>query len=283
MTGDVRIVERTRHDRLGEGLLWSARDAAVYWTDILGQRISRLTLETDVVEEWAVPDMIGWLIERDRGGFVAGIGRSFVALSLHPFAMETIADPEPERSGNRFNDASCDARGRIFAGTMAITCDKPTGAFYRLDIDGRALRLEDGHTIPNGPAIGDDVLLHTDTALDTIFRYRVNDDGSLGTRDVFAVFEDGWGHPDGMAFDNEGCLWVACWGAGQVRRFSPDGRSIDIRTLPASQISNVAFAGDALDRMFVTSAAEGVSEAHAGALFEIDPGCVGRPSHRFAG
>jgi sugar lactone lactonase YvrE len=280
---DVRMIERDRRDRLGEGLLWSAREAALYWVDILGARVNRLDLASGRVDDWTMPDTIGWLVEREGGGFVAGLGRAFVALSFDPLAIETITAPEPERDGNRFNDAKADAAGRIWAGSMPLTCDRPSGAFYRLDPDRRATRIEDGYTIPNGPAIGDGFLFHTDTALDTIFRYTVHDNGSVGPREPHIVFEPDWGHPDGMTIDAEGHLWVACWGGSCVARFDPAGRRERTIALPASQITNVTFAGDALDRMFVTSAADGVDEPQAGCLFEVDPGCRGISPYRYLG
>jgi sugar lactone lactonase YvrE len=35
---DWTVIARDVRDTLGEGLLWSARDNAVYWTDILAPR-----------------------------------------------------------------------------------------------------------------------------------------------------------------------------------------------------------------------------------------------------
>lgn len=281
----ARIIERDRRDTLGEGLLWVAREDAVYWTDILERRVNRLHLADGGVTSWELPHVVGWLIERERGGFVAGVGRAFVALSLDPLAVETIAAPEPERAGNRLNDAKADAAGRIFAGSMPFDCDRPSGAFYRLDPDGTVMRLEDGYTIPNGPAIGRDrsFLLHTDTATGTIFHYPLHDDGSVGRRTQFIVFEKDWGHPDGMTFDADGHLWVACWGGSCVAQFDGEGQRMRTIALPASQITNVCFAGEALDRMFVTSAAKGVDEPHGGCLFELDAGCSGLLPHRFGG
>lgn len=282
----ARIITRDRRDRLGEGPLWSARENALYWVDILGRRVSRLALDSGVVAGWEVPDTIGWLIERaDAPGFIAGLGRAFVALELDPFAIRPLAAPEPERDGNRFNDAKADAAGRIWAGSMPLTCDRPTGAFYRLDTDGAATRVEDGYIITNGPAIAPDggYLFHTDSALRTIFRLRIADDGSLVERTPFIAFENGWGDPDGMTIDAEGHLWVACWGAGCVARFTPDGTRDRAIALPATQITSCTFAGEGLDRMFVTSAADGVDEPHGGALFEIDPGCRGLATQYYRG
>lgn len=294
----VRTIARDRRDILGEGLLWSDRDQAVYWVDILGRRLNRLTLGSgsgsgggsgraqEQVDSWEMPDVLGWVIERaDAPGFVAGIGRRFVALTLDPVAVETIAAPEDRVEGNRFNDAKADAQGRIWAGSMPFTCDRPTGSFYRLDTDGKAMRVDADYTIPNGPAIapGGDFMLHTDTALNTIYRYAVGPDGELADRAPFIVFEEGWGHPDGMTFDADGYLWVACWGGSCVTRFTPDGR-VDRRImLPASQITNCVFAGPALDRMFVTCASDGVDEPEGGCLFEVDPGCRGLLPHRYGG
>lgn len=282
----VRVIARDRRDRLGEGLLWSERDGAVYWTDILGQRLNRLRLADDRVDGWNLPDTIGWVIERaDAPGFVAGLGRAFVALTLDPLTVETIAAPEQDRDANRFNDAKADAQGRIWAGSMRRDATGRSGAFYRLDPDGRATRVDDGYGIANGPAITADGrwLFHTDTALDTIFRFAIHDDGTLGRREPFATFAPGEGHPDGMTLDADGHLWVACWGAGKVVRLDSDGRRERAIALPASQVSNVTFAGAALDRMLVTSAAEGVDEAEGGALFEVDPGCRGLPTQRYRG
>ena len=282
----VRTIQRDRRDILGEGVRWSARENAVFWVDILGRRLNRLSLASETISSWEMPDVIGWTIEReDAPGLIAGLGRRFVRLSLDPIAVETIAAPEDEREGNRFNDAKADAQGRIWAGSMPFTCDRPSGSFYRLDADGAATRVDGDYTIPNGPAIGPegDFLLHTDTARDTIYRYTVREDGALVDRTPFIFFEAGWGHPDGMTFDAEGFLWVACWGASCVTRFTPDGRLHRRVALPASQITNCAFAGDVLDRMFVTSASEGTDEAEGGCLFEVDPGCRGLPPHRYRG
>lgn len=282
----VRVVERSRCDRLGEGPLWSPATNSLFWVDILDQRLSRVSLDDDAVEEWVIPQMIGWVIERrGRPGFIAGLQSGFAELLLNPVRVEPIADPEPDRPGNRMNDAKADASGRIWAGTMPITADRPDGALYRLDADRAVIQVDSGYRIANGPAIGPegDWLYHTDSGLGLIYRFPIGADGELGDREVFVAFEESWGTPDGMTFDSDGGLWVACWGASGLLRFAPDGRPDQAIELPASQITSCAFAGDALDRMFVTSAADGVTEEHGGALFEVETGRRGFAPHKFAG
>ena len=72
---------------------------------------------------------------------------------------------------------------------------------------------------------------------------------------------------------------------GEGPLWSPIHHTLDrVIPLPTSNITSVAFAGDGLDRMFVTSASLGCEgETHAGALFEVDAGVVGLPTPRFKG
>lgn len=276
--GSVGVIARDRVDTLGEGLFWSAREGVLYWTDILGRRINRLSPATGLVESWEAPDVAGWIIERAEGGFLAGIGRSIAQVAFDPFTVDVLAQIPGQTEATRVNDAAADPQGRLWLGTMPFSCDVPIGAFWRFD--GTLTRADaTPYTIPNGPAIDPEgrFLLHTDSALGVIFRYPL-EDGVPGERTPFVVFEEGWGSPDGMTFDAEGCLWVACWGASCVTRFSPEGVPLRRIALPASQISNCVFGGVDLDRLYVTSAANGVEEQHGGALFEVDPGCRGVPA-----
>lgn len=54
--------------------------------------------------------------------------------------------------------------------------------------------------------------------------------------------------------------------------------------LPAPDITSGAFAGDGLDRLFVTSASRAAEHVpEAGALFELDVGVRGLPPRAFGG
>ena len=282
----MRIIPRNRCDRLGEGPLWSPSEQALFWVDILGQRLNRLRLNDDSVSSWELPSMTGWVIERRAApGFIAGTKDGIATLTFDPVTVTLIAAPEPELPLHRLNDAKADAAGRLYFGTMPMACDTPTGSLYRYGPDGKLTRLDRGYSVANGPAISADgtALFHTDSVAGRIYRFAVAPDGSLGPRALFRQFAPDEGSPDGMTFDSEGGLWVACWGAGRVVRLRPDATIDQIITLPASQTSSVCFAGDSLDRMFVTSASDGVNEAAGGALFEVERGRTGLAAHKFAG
>lgn len=282
----VRIVPRERVDQLGEGPLWSPTRNALFWVDILGCKLHRLALADDATTSWDLPEMIGWVIERQRGaGFIVGLKSGFAQLDLDPFSVTSLAVPGDHPPHNRFNDAKADARGRIFAGSMPMAIDQASGCLYRLDPDGSVTTLDTGYTVANGPAIhpSGSFMYHTDSVAGRIYRFDIMDDGSLGPRALFRQFAEGEGKPDGMTFDSEGGLWVAHWGAGRIGRYSPDGRLDVYVDLPASQVSSCCFAGVGLDRMFVTSAAVDVEEEHGGALFEIASGYKGLAPYRFGG
>jgi sugar lactone lactonase YvrE len=286
---EVRVVARGgQRDLLGEGLLWSARDNAVYWTDILAPALNRLSLADGSVQRWPMPEYIGWVIERRGGGFIAGLKSGFFELDLEPFALRAIVNPHPDIPDNRMNDAKADAQGRIWAGSMPFGADKPSGKLHRLDADRTLHTLDDGYFVANGPTFSLDQtwLYHTDTVKGLVYRFALAADGTLGPRETFITFEKDWGRPDGMTTDADGHLWIAHWSGSRISRFTPDGRMERSIVLPASQITNICFAGETLDRMFVTSAAEGkeTTEADAGCLFEIlGHGSRGLPPGQFAG
>jgi D-xylonolactonase len=284
------IIERDRRDQLGEGPL-AAQDGSVYWVDIIEQRINRLSLADGAVASWAMPEMVGWVIERrDAPGLVAGFRSGVKAVVLDPaspvpVSIEALVDlPADEPAINRMNDAKADRDGRIWAGTMPVTCDVPTGSFYRIEADRSITRVDAGYHVANGPAISPDGrwLFHANTVLGQIYRFPL-DGATLGPRELWLQFEPDWGYPDGMAFDAEGGLWIAHWGGSRVSRFDPQGKVERAIHVPASQITSMTFAGDSFERMFITSAADGIDEPHGGCLFEVDPGVKGLSPQRFAG
>ena len=281
-----RVIERDLRDTLGEGTLWSARDKALYWTDILAPALNRLSLADGRIERWVMPEPLGWVAERAGGGFIAGFQSGFARLSLDPLAIDPIGNPEPDLPGNRMNDGKADAAGHIWCGTMDMAEEADSGALYRLDPDGRWAKMDGGYGVPNGPAFSPcgRWLYHSDTAKRIMYRFARTEEGGLADREPFIHFSEEDGYPDGMTVDAEGHLWVAHWGGGRISRFTPEGKLDRAIALPARQVTNISFAGPDLDRMFVTSAAIGLpASEYDGALFEVDAGVRGLPTPLFAG
>jgi len=272
---------------LGEGPVYDPRDDALYFVDIKGQRLHRLSLCDQSQASWDMPEPIGWALPRaSRPGFIAGFKSGFATLSLDPVTIARIGAPEPERGTNRLNDAKVDAWGRIWAGSMDDEENRASGALYRLDPSFSWSRMDDGYGVANGPAFSPagDTLYHTDSARRIVYRFALSRDGLISDRREFVRFEEAWGYPDGMTTDSEGGVWIAHWDGARVSRFTPDGELERAIALPVSRPTSCVFAGAGLERMFVTSASIGrEDEALAGALFELDAGVRGAPAFAFAG
>src|SRR5260370_12863002 len=96
----------------------------------------------------------------------------------------------------------------------------------------------------------------TDSARGRIDRFKVDrESGGLSDRTVFVQMNRGSGSPDGMAIDDEDHVWVAVWGAAEVRRYRPDGSLAGTISVPTRQPSSVCLAGRAEPQMFVTTPA----------------------------
>ncbi|MFG2819950.1 SMP-30/gluconolactonase/LRE family protein [Kitasatospora sp. NPDC048365] len=184
----------------------------------------------------------------------------------------------------RMNDAVCDPAGRFWATSMDTGAARAAGSLWRLDPDGAVVRVLTGLTVPNGPAFSPDgrTLYLADSARGLVAAYPVEpDSGALGPGRRFAAVTGADGRPDGMAVDDDGCLWVALWGGGRVRRYAPDGRVLDEPAVPTAHPSSVAFGGGL---MFVTTARHRLErpDALAGAVLARPSGVSARPAAAWA-
>ncbi len=272
---------------LGEGPIYDGRDGSLYFVDIKGQRLHRYALDDNGRRSWDMPEPICWVAPRaGRTDFIAGFKSGFAELALDPFTITPIGSPEPERATNRLNDAKVDRAGRLWAGSMDDEEKQTSGALYRLDPSLRWSRHDDNYGVANGPTFSPDGarLYHADSAKRVVYRFRLNENGSLSDRQVFVRFKEDWGYPDGMTTDAEGGVWIAHWDGARISRFTPDGALDRAIAFPVSRPTSCAFAGAELERLFVTSASIGrTDEPLAGALFEVDAGVRGAPIHAFAG
>jgi sugar lactone lactonase YvrE len=281
--------------RLGEGAVWDAERARLYWVDIEGYEVHVFDPATGRDRSFAVGDYVGTVVPRARGGVVLALGRSFAALDLDTRELTVLAEPEAEkvRHGNRFNDGKCDPQGRFWAGTMALSEAAAAGGLYRLDADRRVHRMVDGVSISNGIAwnAAADRMYYIDSPTREVAEFDYDDaTGAISNRRVAVRFPEGHGWPDGMAIDAEGMLWIAEWEGGCVSRWDPArGKLLRRIQLPVSRVTSCAFGGNALDELYVTSAWTRLDDSQrkaqplAGGLFRLRPAVGGVPAFAFAG
>lgn len=266
--------------------MWHEPSQQFYCVDIHGCAIHAWSPGSGAHQSWRLPERIGWLIARaDGDGFMAGLQSGFARLWLTPaLRIERLGCPHPGQPDVRLNDAKADRWGRIWAGAMNNRDPRrPEGYLARLDPSGQFTVVESGIHIANGPAIAPDGtwMLHNDSFLNTTYRYRITSDGQLADKAVWRVFGPAEGTPDGMTLDAAGKVWVAFWGGRCVRQFEPDGTLLRQIHLPVSQVTSMAFGGEHMDVLLITSARHGLGpaglakEPHAGCTWVLRPGVLG--------
>lgn len=271
---------------LGEGPMWSVSEQALWFVDIKGQQVLRYDSATRNGRSWPAPDLVSFVLPEAGGGFVAGLPGQIAHFEPATGMFKTIATLDAERKRNRLNDACIDAAGLLWFGSMDDDEAEPSGVLYCWDGAGTLVAHDKDFIISNGPAHSPDgrILYHTDTVRRTIYRFDVNDDGSISGKQALIEIEAEAGWPDGTAVDSEGCLWVALWDGWAVRRYSSRGVLLETVPVPCAKVTKLALGGADLRTAFVTTARRGLSAVDlgaqplAGGLFSFEVDVPGLPS-----
>lgn len=274
---------------LGEGPLWDDRRGCLFFVDIEGRKLNRVTMEGETTA-YPMPSRIGTV------GLTQS-GRLIIALEdgLHFFDPDTGRDeffvqPEDGRPENRGNDGKPDPAGNMWLGTMPMVPDK-VGGLYRIAPDGSSRCVIDGLGCANGLGWSPDgkTMYFIDTPSRAVWAFDYDEKAGeidLNSRRTvvdFTGFAPEEGGPDGMTVDAEGKLWVAQWGGCRVCRYDEiTGEKLMQVDVPAPCTSCPTFGGEKLDKLFITTAGFGKEKfPEAGSLFVADVGVCGRKANRF--
>lgn len=278
---------------IGEGPVWDTIQQELFWVDIPLGAIHRLDPRSATVKSRKLDQPVGSIALRRGGGLVAALRDGFGFVSDTATEKMEVILVEAASTANRMNDGKCDCRGRFWAGTMAVDHLPAAGTLYRLDRHDDAWRVSailPGITIANGLDWSPDnrLMYYIDSQTRRIDVFDFDTDyGLIANRRPFVEISETDGMPDGMTVDAEGCIWVALFYGGKVRRYAPDGRPIMEIHLPVSLVTSCAFGGENFDELYITTArhrltpAQAAEQTHAGSLFVCRPGPLGRASYRF--
>lgn len=272
--------------KLAEGPVWHAADNAFYFVDIKGQRLHRVNEDGSGQQSSDAPGEIGFALPVQGGGFVCGLPGQLMQftpeLGFRPMLALETAIP-----GNRLNDGGVDVQGRLWFGSMDNAEEAPTGALYRLDKRG-LVQIDSGYVITNGPCTSPDgkTFYHTDTLSKTVYAFDKSETGSLSNKRVFTRIE-GSGYPDGSTVDSEGNVWIALFCGSRIERYTPSGELSATIPMPCPNITKIAFGGQDLRTVFVTTAWKGLTDAEraqyplAGGVFTFRVDVPGLPQPLF--
>lgn len=273
---------------LGEGPVWSAADRTLLWLDIFRPSINLFDPATGENRVVPVASTIYAAGFAAGGGYIAALDAGFALLGPGGELRRILCDPNAGRPVN-FNDGRVDRRGRFWSGTMAKDWTSPAGSLWRLD-GAAAAEMDTGVILANGIGFSPDdrVMYFTDFARRTVFSYPFDvESGTLGERRPFIVLAEADGNPDGLTVDAEGHVWVAHWDGWCVTRHDPAGREVARIAFPVRRPTSVAFGGEDLSTLYVTSATMGLDPQElaraplSGALFAVETAHRGQPESLF--
>ena len=117
----------------GEGPVWW--NDSLYYVDTEGHKVHRFNPATGEELSWEVGQRVGTVVPRSEGGLVFAGDDGMFFLDEKTGGIAPIADPEPNKADNRFNDGKCSPDGRLFAGTISTVKKTGDAKLYRLDPD----------------------------------------------------------------------------------------------------------------------------------------------------
>lgn len=268
----------------GEGPVWSPAWGGLRWVDMLAGDILSLTASGSVTRRH-VGTIAAALRPRQGGGAVIGVERGF-CLEEADGTLTRLSDVWTD-AGVRMNEGACDPDGRFYCGSMAYDQRPGAAALYRLDPDRSVHQVVHGVSISNGLDWSPDGSLayYNDTATHSVAVFDYDRDAGLTGRRTFLRLPDDE-QPDGLTVDAEGGVWVAVNGAGEVRRYSPEGRPDGLVQVASRQVTACTFGGPDLNQLYITTSRENLQPGDdplAGSLFRADLEVAGQAVRGFAG
>ncbi len=280
-------------DEVGETPMWIPEEQALYWIDSEAPMVYRWDASGEV-QNYEPDFPITALIRRASGGWVAAAKDGLYTWDHRTGESRFLSNPMEGKADLRFNDGIVDRQGRLLVGSMnQQDLEAPDGALYRMDADGSVHELDTGLAVANGIGLSPDgeTVYVTDMFKGRILAYDYDTTkGEVSNRRVFASVPGDQGLPDGLIVDAEGFVWSAHWGGGRVTRYTPDGEvERSAISLPTANVTCLAFGGEDLDELFITTAwfmmsdEDRKAQPMAGDLFRLKTDVKGLVEPAFAG
>ncbi|XP_040079640.2 regucalcin-like [Ixodes scapularis] len=292
-----------RRNDLGEAPHWDWRSSTLIYNDGKRGEIVRFDpqskTETEIIRlDGEIGNMIPY-VEDNRKLMVCmenGVYKLDLDTREQTLLAEMLDPDSPVRT--RINDGKCDAKGRLWAGTMPRLYNKNNARgvnnLYCYSKGKVTLKMPQV-SLSNGIAWTSDnrTMFYNDTIPGTTYAFDFDlGTGDISNRRVFIDFNrtPGYEHlgiPDGMTMDVNDKIWMACFGFGSVIQIDPEtAKILNTIKVPAKYPTSCCFGGKNYDVLYVTSATFIGDATHTtdGFLYQVTELDVkGKAAFEFAG
>ncbi|MGI9402619.1 MAG: SMP-30/gluconolactonase/LRE family protein [Rhizobiaceae bacterium] len=266
---------------LGEGPGYDPHTDTAWWLDILGCKLLEHQFASGTTTIHGLPRMGSVIARIDNHRQLLAMEDGLYIRQIEDGQLKQIAELEADNTITRSNDGRVHPSGRLWIGTMGREAEENAGSIYWFD-GTEVKRLFRDITIPNSICFTPDgrTGYFADTKKNIVWRVPLDPQNGMptGEPEEFLTARDlplGGGF-DGSIIDADGLLWNATWGSGSINGFAPDASLVRTYKVPAARPSCPAFVGSRLDKMLVTTAFEGYTQAdrlknpEAGNTFILD-------------
>jgi len=255
---------------LAETPFWDDKTNSLYWTDLFAGVVHRFDPETGADEEFATGKQIGCAIPCASGQVLCVLEDGLYKLDPGNGAVNPLLAVEEDREEFRFNDAGCDAEGRVFISSTAKCYGskdfKPEmkGSFYMVDKDLSVEVITPGIEHYNGICFTKDnkTMYVVDSYNFAILAFPYDGaKGPAGKPETAVKIPKEYFAIDGLAIDEEENLYLAVW-SGWLLKYDPAaGKLIERTQMSCPFISCPGFGGADRKDLYVTTSVWGYGQA----------------------
>ncbi|MBL4598759.1 MAG: SMP-30/gluconolactonase/LRE family protein [Rhizobiaceae bacterium] len=266
--------------QLGESPCWDPERDDLWWVDVSGKRLLKTNISSGETEVWDMPEHIGFVVLTASDAPAVGMETGIFAFTPDTGAFEKLV--QYDQAGCRFNDATVDQRGRLWASTMALDAQAGRAAIHLVTEDFGLETFVNELSIPNGLAVDLDRqrIFYSDSHPDIqrIWVKPIEEASPLaGQATLFANTKNLAGRPDGAALDQDGFYWIAGVDGSELYVFDLGGELHATIAVPFPAPTKICFSGN--DKRLVVVTSKDIGEfggylAQASLPLEMTPGIV---------
>ena len=255
---------------LAETPFWDDKTGKLYWTDLFAGVVHRYDPESGADEEFPTGKQIGCAIPCTSGKVLCVLEDGLYKLDPDTGALDLFLAVEAERTDFRFNDAGCDAEGRVFISSTSKCYGGPEfkpdmkGSFYMVDkaMNIEVITPEIEHY--NGICFSKDnkTMYVVDSYNFAILAFPYDlGTGPVGKPETAMKIPKEYFAIDGLAIDEAENLYLATW-SGWILKYTPGaGELIERIQMGCPFISCPGFGGADRKDLYVTTSVWGYGQA----------------------